>query len=379
LNTFDDDNDSGLFEEPRPRPPRDRARRPQRGAAPRRQGPPAGPNNSLRLAGLIVLAIAIVFGLVLSCSGGSKDSYKTYLTAMQPLAQRSAGVGAAFATDLSSPGLTLESFKADLATWIETEKDAYVDAQRLQPPGALQTEHVSALDVFYLREAALTNFAAHLDSAQQASETSFVAAGTLVGDAHYLTTSDDNWDTLFAARVAQVLKDQDVSGVQVPSSMLVTNPNIVNQGELRIVYQRLETPTKGGHVAGLHGSRLVSTSAVQSGTTTTLTTDQGQTVFCCGNLVVNVVLANSGNFPEVQVKVTLSVKVAGKSVYSHTTTVDQVAVGGEATAPFTDIQVPPSAFGHQDVISVFIHKVRGEAKVDNNSADYPVFFRLSAG
>jgi hypothetical protein len=79
----------------------------------------------------------------------------------------------------------------------------------------------------------------------------------------------------------------------------------------------------------------------------------------------------------VKIPVTLTVKAAGKSVYTATQTVAQVAAGAHATVSFSNLQVPPSAFGHSAFISVSIGKVPGEARLDNNAATYPVFFRLA--
>src|SRR5262249_23690506 len=146
MNTFDDDNETGLYEEPRRRPPREPRRRSQgrpRQSAPRKGGPPAGSNSVLRLGGLVALGIAIVVGVVLwvgSC-GSSTESYSSYLAAMQPLAKDSASVGAKFATALATPGLTMESFQADLNDWKQQEQRDSVTAQRLRPPAPLQSAH----------------------------------------------------------------------------------------------------------------------------------------------------------------------------------------------------------------------------------------------
>ena len=59
-------------------------------------------------------------------------------------------------------------------------------------------------------------------------------------------------------------------------------------------------------------------------------------------------------------------------------TVAQVAAGAQATATFTNLQVPPEAFSRsQTSIAVNIGKVPGEAKLDNNSATYPVLFQIA--
>lgn len=376
MNTFNDDNELGLFEEPRRRPPRER--RPQR-SGPRRPGPTAGSSAVLRLAGLIVLGIAIVFGLVLACSGQSKGNYSSYIDAMQPLAQSSAGVGAKFATALATPGLTMESFQSDLADWKQQELNAYVAAQRLQPPAPLQSAHAEALATFQLRARSLDGLSTTLTVAKEKHDSPAVAAAALAGYAQLLTASDVVWEQLYKLAGTQVLTEQNVTNVIVPASRIVTNTDIVSPHSLQILYQRVGTPsTTGGNGAGVHGNALLGTNAVESGVSKPLSTSTGTTVFASStSLVINVIFEDSGDFPEVQVPVTLTVKVGGENVYTHTETVSQIAAHAQATASFSNLELPPSAFGHNAFINVSIAKVKGEARLDNNAASYPVFFRLA--
>ena len=377
MNTFNDDKELGFFEEPSKRPPRGRERRPQR-SGPRRPGPTAGSSAVLRLAGLIALGIAIVLGLVLSCSGRSKGDYSSYIAAMQPLAQNSASVGAKFATALGTPGLTMQSFQSDLANWKQQELNDYVAAQRLRPPGPLQSAHAQALATFQLRARSLDGISTTLTVAKEKHDSASVAAAALAGYAQLLTASDVLWEQLYKLAGTQVLTEQNVTGVIVPPSRIVTSPDIVSTHSLAIVYQRLGTPSSGGKVTGVHGSALLGTSAVESGVSKPLSTSSGTTVYASStSLVINVVFEDSGNYPEVKIPVTLTVKVEGKSVYTQTQTVSQIAAHAQAIVSFSNLQLPPSAFGHNAFINVSIAKVKGEARLDNNAASYPVFFRLA--
>jgi len=379
LNTFDDDNDSEFFDGPRRRPPRTRERRPERNA-PRRSRPPAGPTNVLRLAGLVALGILILFGFALwvsSCGGGSKGAYSSYFDAMRPLARDSASVGDEFANAITTSGLTMDSFQTDLAGWSQREKNDYLEAQRLQPPGLLQSAHEAALDTFLLRFSSLDDLASTLTRAQAGHDSAAAAAAALAGDAELLSASDVDWEQLYKLRATQILTDQKIGGVIVPASKIVTSPDIVSGHSLRILYQRLGTPSSGGNVKGVHGSNLVGTNAVYNGTTTALSPTTQTTVTVGSGTEFDVVFEDSGGYPEVQVKVTLIVNVNGRSVSTQSTTVPQIATGARATAKFTSVQVPNSAFGANASISVNIHRVQGEARLDNNAATYPVLFQLA--
>ena len=140
MTTFDDqDTELGFFEEPEtaesPRRPGRRAI--GRGGGPRRPGgPPSGTVAVARLAGLVVLAIAIIVGLVAAIGGGTNThgEYSSYMSAVQPLAQSSARAGSSFARELAAPKLTLAGFRAKLAQWSQQEQDDYNKAQQLRPP-----------------------------------------------------------------------------------------------------------------------------------------------------------------------------------------------------------------------------------------------------
>ncbi len=378
LNTFDDDNEPGFFEETRRRPPRDRERRPQRGG-PRRPRPEA-PNTVLRLGGLIAIAIAIIFGFVFwvgSCSGQSKGDYTSYIDAMRPLAQDSASVGARFATALGTPGLTMESFQADLADWVRQEQADYVAAQRLQVPGPLQGAHAEALATFQLRYSSLSTIASHLTLAQSKHDSAAIAGTALASDVELLTASDVLWEQLYKLAATQVLKVQNVTNVIVPASRIVKNSDILSAPQLATFYRLLGTPSSGHTVTGPHGSDLIGTNAIENGVSQALSTTSGTTVGFGPSLTIAVVFQDSGNYPEVRIPVTLTVKAGGQSVYKKTETLAQIAAGAQATVEFKGVALPSRAYGHNASLSVKIGKVPGEARLDNNAATYPVLPRIA--
>ncbi len=378
LNTFDDDNAAQPYDEQRERPPRQRS--PQRSGA-RRGGPTSGSHGVLRLAGLVALGIAIVFLLVFwigSC-GSSSQGYTSYVDAMQPIAKKSASVGNAFSRALGTPGLTMAKFQAKLAGWSQLEQAQYVAAQRLRPPGPLQSAHEQALGAIQLRYGGLQRLASTLAVAQQKHVRGGIVAAALASDAQSFTASDIVWEQNYRLPATDILATQGVTGVIVPTSRIVTNPAIVSALQLATLYARFSTPSTGHGTSGvaIHGSDLLYTNAVQNGTTTTQLSETTQTHLTAGSgLVIDVVFKNSGTVTEVNIPVTLTVGAGGASLSSQTKKVAQLASGATATVSFTNIQVPNNALSRSASLSVNVHKVKGEAKVDNNSATYPVFFIL---
>ena len=383
MNTSDDNTDLDFWQEPRTLERTERRPRHRPGPrGPRRPSPPPGSLGLGRLAGLVVLGIAVILGFVFwvgSCQGQSAhDEYASYLAKIQPLAQDSAVLGKDFANEFTVRSLTLADLESKLGAWSRQEQQDYAAAQRILPPGPLQTAHAQVLAAFQLRALGLAGLAATLAQGKSGGSSSSTVAANLAGQAQLLGASDVVWQQLFRLPVTDTLTREGVTGLIVPASQFVTSPNVLSAVSLGILYARVGTPTTGGgRTSGLHGSALVSTQAVEGGKTTTLSTTAPATVAVGSGLVVQVTFVDSGNFPEVNIPVTLDITVSGKSVYTKTENVAQIVSKQQTTVSFSNLQVPPSAFGHSAKISVNIGKVPGEVRLDNNSATYPVFFSLA--
>jgi PPE-repeat protein len=97
------------------------------------------------------------------------------------------------------------------------------------------------------------------------------------------------------------------------------------------------------------------------------------------NLAFQVAFKDAGNFQEVKIPVTLTVKVFAKTVVKKTKQVLSVLKGQTATVSFGNLNLPNSAFSANATVKVEVGKVPGEKNLDNNSASYPVFFSIPSG
>lgn len=384
MSTHDDETQLEFFEEPETleSPGRQRRRmRPPRPGGPRRPTPPPpGAVALARLAGFVALAIAIVVGLVFwvgSCQGKSKhDEYASYMNDLRPIALNSAQAGTAFANSLSSKNLTLVGLQSKLGLWSRQQQQDYDDALRLRPPGPLQAAHQEALATFQLRAIGLTGLANVL--AQAGSKSEADVASLLAGQAQVLSASDTVWRELFHLPATETLTSVGVRGVIPPPSQIVPNPEVITARSFGLVYQRLKATNTGGKPpSGLHGSMLVSTEAVEGGSAKTLSTSTPTTVDVAPSLVFKVTFTDSGNFQEVKIPVTLTVKVFGKTVLTKKEVVDSILAHQTTSVSFGNLNLPTSAFGATARVAVQIGKVAGETRLDNNSASYQVFFSLS--
>jgi hypothetical protein len=386
VSTFDEETDLEFFEEPETLEASGRQRRRVR---PSRKGGPGGPGPPppgavalARLAGFVALAIAVVVGLVFwigSCQGQSRhDEYKAYMESVQPIAQSSASSLDAYAKQLQSQKLTLADLQTKLALWSRQQQEDYDKALRLVPPASLQAAHQEVLATLQLRAIGLAGLANALGTG--GSKSADQVGAQLAQQGEILNASDLVWANLFRLPATETLKKLGVRGVSAPFSQIVKNPVVITPKSFSEVYGRLHSINSNGTVTGIHGSELQSTEAVSSGQTKTLTESSPTTVNVAADLAFKVTFKNSGNSPEANVPVTLTVSVFGKIVAppeaNRTQKVLSLAAGEMKTVTFANLNLPPSAFGANATVNVVVGKVPGEKVLTNNHASYPVFFSL---
>jgi len=377
--SYDDDIEFDFFEEPETQEAAREGRRRRRGGSRTPIQPPTGPVALARLVGLIAIAIAMVVGLVFwvgACQGKSRqDEYASYMEKVHTVALSSARVGREFATKLEAPGLKLTDLETRLEQWSQQEQQLYDQAQQIRPPGPLRATHQEVLDTLQLRAIGLAGLASALTQTNAKDATT--VASNLAAQAQLLSASDIVWAELYKLPAIAALKRLGVTGVVVPASQFVANPAVIGLRSFTIVYQRLHPASTGGTPSGLHGSKLVSTKAVGGGRTLTLTTGQPTTIYVSADLKLVVTMENSGNFPEVNIPVTLTITVGTKTLFKKKQMINGIQPGEQQTVSFGNLQLTPDAFGHTASVRATVGAVPGEQNLDNNTASYPVLFSLS--
>ena len=384
MSTYDDGSEVEFFEEPETAeaPRRRRRVKPSRGGGPRPPAqPPQGAVALARLAGLVALAIAVVVGLVFwvdSCQGQSRhDEYASYLNSVQPIAQSSASALNAYAKVLGSRKLTLAGLQTKLDLWSRQQQEDYDRALQLVPPASLQAAHQEVLATLQLRAIGLAGMANKLATA--GSKSANQVGADLASQAQVLPASDLVWSQLFRLPATETMKKLGVIGVIAPPSQIVTNPEVISPHSFSEVYSRLHSTNTSGGVTGVHGSQLVSTEAVSSGKTQTLSTSSPTTVDVAADLVFKVTFTDAGNYQEVKVPVTLKVSVFKDVVVNTTQKVAVIQKGQTQTVTFKNLNLPPKAFGNNATVTSIIGRVPGETNLTDNHASYPVFFSLPSG
>jgi hypothetical protein len=373
MSERDSEIEFDFFEEPEPEPEPQRRtlRRGPRGPQPPEQQPLTP---LLRLVALVVGAIIVVVLLVFAvdrCRGDSKEArYEDYMDAVAEVAADSQQVGRSFTELMQTPGVKRADVVQQLRGLATRQQQAVDQAQEIDPPGALRDENVSMIDSLQLRESGLSGLAvavgptAHPDTPREAAE-------LLADQAYRFIASDVVWDDLFQEPAAQELASRDVTGVAVPDSQFLADPNLASIAQLRPIYRRIEAATEGPPADAVRGNGIISTTALPEGTV--LSPDELTRVQASTQLAFRIAVQNSGDVQEVQVPVTLTIRKTPNPIRKRTV-IDSINPGQTKTVT---IRVPESVpITEQTAITVEVTPVENEANDDNNTEEYSVIFSL---
>jgi hypothetical protein len=367
-----------FFEEPETREAqRPRIRRPAAAprAARRPPRPPAGLTTMLRLAGLIGFAIVIVVLLALwvdSCRAEStRDTYRSYMSSMQTIANDSVGVGRDLNNALTTPGISVADLQETLAGLVEQQEQDVVRARQLEPPGRLREQHQEALEALELRAAGLRQLQEAFR--QVASSTPGDPGKVLAPPMWRLLASDVVWADEFLASSTAVMEARDIRGIEVPSSTFLSNTDLATERLLAQIWQRLVGSQGGGEPApGLHGTALVSVRALPAGQR--LQPGQDNFVVASPELAFEVTIENSGENQEVGVEIAFAIDQSPTPIEKQGK-IQIINPGEQKTIRFGNLgQIIQIA--QKTTVKVEAKAVPGETRIDNNSASYSVTFTL---
>jgi hypothetical protein len=365
-------------------PPSRPGGRPPSGDGPRGGGPPGprrpqfrapqGVTPLLRLAALVVFAIAVVVLLavwVQGCAGtDDKTAYGDYLSGVGAVGADSQKIGGELATILTTPGLAQAELETKLNGLVQRQQLDVERVRDLDPPGPLTPAHENAIQSLELRVAGLQGL---LDVFKATKDTEDAAAAgrQLATNGLRLEASDVVWRDLFRGVAATTMTDEGVEGLTAPQSLFVENVDLYTSRSLSSIWQRVHGASTGGTPGGLHGNQLAYTQVNPAGVQ--LSTSAETKITISTDLSFEVGLTNSGENQEVGVKVKLTIP-AQPTPITKTATVDVIDPGETKTVTFADF--PDFPFGEDTTVQVSVEPVPGETNTGNNSAEYPVVFTL---
>jgi hypothetical protein len=362
-----------------------RIRLPRRGSsngddgARRSLGPPRGSAPLLRLLVLVAVAVGVVLlfaVLINSCAGTSrKDSYKNYMEKVQQIATQSTANGKRLASVLTTPGISAQQIQQRLRGIAQQEQQNVKQAQGLDAPGRLRAANGHLVDSLALRVAGLVGLADAFQSTAKNKSTDDTAltndSAVLAGQASRLVASDVVWDDLFRAQALAQLAHDNVDGVTVPESHIVTSPELTTADGMKLVLTRIRADT--GTASGLtHGTNIESVKA-QPGDQT-LTPGQLNTVTATTELSFDVTVLDSGQAQEVGIDVTLTIDQGTGKPIVKTQKIPIINPNESVTVTFE--RLGEVQFARRTTVKVDVEPVPGELVKTNNSAEYQVIFTL---
>ena len=386
MSSRDTDFEFDFFEEPETQEAPGRSdrslRRPLRGPRLPRgpMRPRAGFTPLLRLLGLIAFAILIVVLLLLwvqSCQEDAKrDSYSSYMTDMSAIASDSERIGREFSDVLTTPGIKQAELQKQLTGLVQQQELGVEEARKLDPPGPLFDSYERSIDSLNFRADGLAGVAEAFRRTQ-GSKDAAAAGALLASQAERLQASDVVWDDLFKEPSMQTLRDEDITGVEVPDSNFVQTPDLASTRSMVPIWERINGSAASGSTTGtptgLHGTNIESVKVVPGGQT--LSESAENTVEASTDLAFAVAVANGGDSQEVKIPVTLTIQQSPTPIVKKAT-IEIINPDETKTVVFRDF--PSVDFGERRIMRIDVDPVPGEERTDNNSAEYPIIFSLGS-
>jgi CARDB len=347
----------------------------QRRGLPRRRlprrppAPPGGPQLyrlGVLIAGAIVLAVILIL-VVQSCRSSQKQSeYEGYVDDVSGLAASSAELGGQLNTSLTTPGITLEDLRGDVEGLRDQQEQLLRSAQELDAPGPLLEQQESFVETMQFRVNGLAGLATALAQVAQSSNVEQTGAA-LASQAQRLVASDIVYADAFEEPTARVLEDEGISDVPVPASKFVQNPELGSPTAWGLIVERL---TQSPQAGGLHGNGIQSVRWLPGGEE--LSPSEDNTVVASDRLAFEVVVENSGDSQETQVRVRLVIQQNPN--IRQEKVIDLINPGETRSVRFSDLG--NVTFSTRTTMIVTVEPVPGETNEDNNTAQYSVIFTL---
>lgn len=368
MSFFDDGEEETAVRPSSRAAPRPRPRRPQHA------GPGGIDQHTLmvrrRVAAVAAVVLLIIVVLVIN---GCLKSQKTQ--ALKDYNRHVGEIAAESESQVSQPLFTaLAGASAKSALDVEVQIDQLriaaqtvaANAKKLSVPGEMTSAQRDLLLALDLRVEGMTKLAAHIPTAlgsKSKQSTSLIA-----GDMEAFLASDVIYSQRVAPLIQQELAANGINGLATSPSRFLPN---VGWLEPNTAFSRLTGQPAGGTqteaVSGNHGSAL---KTVSVGTNTLEGEPTLNHVSGGSNPTFTVQVENSGEFPETNVKVDITVTAAGKQ-YKASHVIEKTEPGKTVSVEIPVTGVPLGAAGK---VQVSIEGVPGENDLENNKGTFLAIF-----
>jgi hypothetical protein len=321
-------------------------------------------------AGIGVLLLIAIVLIVNSCLKSEKQgALKSYNRSVSQLARESDEQVAhpLFATLTNAAGKSPLSVEEQVDQLRINAQNLANRAKGLSVPSEMTAAQRYLLLALDLRAEGLTKLAALLPTAlgKQGKQ----ASAQIAGDMENFLASDVIYSQRVAPLIQQTLSSAGVQGLATASTRFL--PNIgwleASTAEARLSGHGASTSQNGQPVTGNHGSALKGVSVGEN----TLEGEPTLNHISGGSSpTFTAQVENSGEFPESNVKVDVTVTAAAKQL--RASNVIEKTEPGKTTS--VDIPVSGVPLGVASKIEVYVEAVPGENDLENNKGTYLAIF-----
>jgi hypothetical protein len=336
----------------------------------------------IAVAVLVAAVLLFVFGYGIKAwlDHRTANAYKDYLGQVSEIVNRSDAQGQEVSNLLAQPsGADRAQFVARLEKLEARSKALVKDAEAIDAPDGMALADEWLVTTLQYRANGMSALSRAMSNALVAKDREEAAATVAAANERFVA-SDVIYDDSFTTAARAALRADDVTGVTIPDSQMVDDPEFTSPDAMKLMLDRLRTgikltpgqkpePINDGKI---RGGQLGAVTVAPSGET--LSTSGTTEIAGSDDLAFEVPFENQGEVQATQVPVV--VRISGENVdpVELSGVIDTVDPGQIASVRVPVDEVP--IFGEELEVTVTAGPVPGEEVVDNNSATYSVMFRL---
>lgn len=327
-----------------------------------------------------VFLFVVGFGIKSYLDHRATEQYRTYFAQVSEVTDQSSAQGKELQNLLAQPS---GSDRAQLIARVEKLSaragKLVIEAKGIDAPDPVAGESQWLVTTLEYRRNGLASLQRALTGALGSRNASGSAAAVAQANARLLA-SDVIYSDSYVANARKVLATEGVTGVTVPESRFVTDPEFTSLKGVQLMLERLTSgglgvATKKGKKVNdgkVHGGQLGAVTVSPSGQTLTA----GTTTEVAGSddLSFEVTFQNQGEVQETLVPVVIRISGENSEPQELKGTIDSVDPGGVGSVSVPMKQLPD--FGQTVKVTVTVGPVPGEKTTDNNSAAFDVLFKL---
>jgi hypothetical protein len=326
-----------------------------------------------------VLAVAVVVVVVVLLAGlfirnwlhnREVSAYSTYITQVSSILKRSDVMGRDLSRLLMDPGqATRKDVTTRLDQYISASTKLTAESKALTVPDDLKEAQQTFVFTMQLRDRGLTNLKPALLQALEVQDTE-VSSETIARAMLFLVVSDVIYDEFFVTRATSVLKQRQITGVNVGSTKFVSDSSLSSQAKIKEILTLLRGNES---VQTVHGVALKEVRALPANTV--IQRDGLYNLQSTDQLKFVVTVENQGNVLEKDVPVEISL-TAPSAAQPQIVAMKIPELKAKEVKKVTITGVNPTAYSEKALLTVTVGPVKEEKNTANNKLEAHVIFLL---